>query len=55
MIIADAPDNVSAASGAIAAAAGGSLSKVQTTPLLTAEEGLAAITRAGSVGYKPAG
>jgi uncharacterized protein with GYD domain len=40
--IVDGPDNTSA------------VSKLQTTPLLTSEEGLAAITKAGSIGYRPA-
>jgi uncharacterized protein with GYD domain len=55
VIIAEGTDNVTTAAGLIAVAAAGSLSNIQTTPLLTQEEGLEAITRAGSVGYKPAG
>ncbi|MDP6823590.1 MAG: GYD domain-containing protein [Dehalococcoidia bacterium] len=54
VVIADGPDNVSTAAGVIAVAAGGAVSKLQTTPLLTPEEGLAAITKAGSIGYSPA-
>ena len=42
VLIADMPDNVSAAALAIAAAAGGSLKSIKTTPLLTVEEGMAA-------------
>ncbi len=53
--IVDGPDNATTAAGMIAVAAGGACSKLQTTPLLTAEEGLEAITKAGSVGYRPAG
>ena len=53
--IVDGPDNTTTAAGMIAVAAGGACSKIQTTPLLTSEEGLEAITKAGSVGYRPAG
>lgn len=55
VIIAQGPDNVGTVAGLIAVAAGGAIAKIQTTPLLTAEEGLAAITKAGSIGYSPAG
>ena len=52
-IIMEGPDNVTAASALIAAAAGGALSKIQTTVLMTAEEGLEAIKGAGSIEYRP--
>ena len=52
-IIMEGPDNVTAASALIATAAGGALSKIQTTVLMTAEEGLEAIKGAGSVDYRP--
>ena len=52
-IIMEGPDNVTAASALIAAAAGGALSKIQTTVLMTAEEGLDAIKGAGSMEYRP--
>ena len=54
-IILEGPDNVTAASALIAAAAGGAISKIQTTVLMTAEEGLEAIKGAGSVDYRPPG
>ena len=54
-LIIEGPDNVTAASALIAAAAGGALSKIQTTVLMTAEEGLEAIKGAGSIDYKPPG
>ena len=54
-LILEGPDNVSAASALIAAAAGGAISKIQTTVLMTAEEGLEAIEGAGSVEYRPPG
>jgi uncharacterized protein with GYD domain len=52
--IVDMPDNVSAAAFALAIVAGGACTNVQTTPLLSIEEGLAAMKKAGSSGYKPA-
>ena len=48
------PDNVSAAAIAIAFAAGGACRAVKTTPLLTEEEGVEAMKKAGKCGYKPA-
>ena len=51
----EAPDNVSMAAVAIALGGGGSLSKTETTVLLTVEETLEALRRAGSVGYRPPG
>jgi len=53
VLIAEMPDNVSAAAIAMAAAAGGSLRTIRTTPLLNAEEGLAAVKKAASSGYTP--
>ena len=52
-LIIEGPDNVTAASALIAAAAGGALSKIQTTVLMTAEEGLEAIKGAGGIDYRP--
>ena len=51
----EAPDNVSMAAVAIAIGSGGALSKIETTPLLTVEETLDALSRAGAVGYRPPG
>jgi uncharacterized protein with GYD domain len=48
------PNNVSAAAMAIAFAAGGALKTVKTTPLLSAEEGLEALKKAATSGYRPA-
>jgi uncharacterized protein with GYD domain len=53
VLIAEMPDNVSAAALAMAAAAGGSLKSVKTTPLLTAEEAKAAAAKASESGYTP--
>jgi uncharacterized protein with GYD domain len=54
-ILWEAPDNVSMAAVAVAISAGGALSSLQTTPLLTVEETLAALEKARSVKYKPPG
>jgi uncharacterized protein with GYD domain len=51
----EAPDNVSMAAVAIAIGAGGALSKVETTPLITVEETLKALERARTVGYRSPG
>jgi uncharacterized protein with GYD domain len=47
------PDNISAAAFAMAIAAGGACKNVKTTPLLRVEEGMKAMKKAGSCGYKP--
>ena len=47
------PDNVSAASLVIAAAAGGALKAAKTTPLMTAEEGIEAFKKAAGANYQP--
>jgi uncharacterized protein with GYD domain len=49
----DMPNNVSAAALALAAAAGGSLKAIKTTPLLTIDQAMAALRKAGKSGYKP--
>lgn len=48
------PDNVAAATFAIAVSGGGACKTVKTTPLLTTDEALQAMRGAGSIGYKPA-
>jgi uncharacterized protein with GYD domain len=52
--ITEMPDNVSAAAIGIAFAGGGACKSVQTTPLLTQEEGLQAMNKAATCGYRPA-
>jgi uncharacterized protein with GYD domain len=47
------PDNVSAAAFAVAVAGGGACKNVKTTPLLSLAEGLEAMKKAGTSGYKP--
>lgn len=51
----EAPDNVSAAAVVIAIGAGGALSKIETTPLLSVEETLDALKQAQKVGYRAPG
>ena len=51
--IAEFPDNESAAAFSIAAAAGGAVKAIKTTPLMTAEEAMAAMKKAGGAGYRP--
>ena len=55
VIIVEMPDNVSAAAFSLAAAAGGALRSLKTTPLMSISEGLAAMKRASQAGYKPPG
>lgn len=52
VFIGEFPDNVSAAALSIAAAAGGAVKSIKTTPLLEAAEGLEAIRKAASSGYR---
>ena len=54
-MIVELPDNTTAASLAIGVAGTGSLKAFKTTPLLTAEEGLAAMQAAGQLDYQPPG
>jgi uncharacterized protein with GYD domain len=55
VMIVEMPDNVSMASFAIAASAGGSLKAVKTTPLLSIGDAMAAIKKAPTSGYRPIG
>ena len=50
--IIEMPNNVSAAAFSFAVSAGGGVKAVKTTPLMTVEEGLEAMTKADSCGYK---
>ena len=47
------PDNVSAAAFSMAVSAGGALRAFKTTPLMTAEEAIEAMKKAGKAGYQP--
>jgi uncharacterized protein with GYD domain len=51
----EAPDNVSMAAVALAIAGGGALSSVETTVLLTVDETMDALRKAGQVGYRAPG
>ena len=51
----EAPDNVSMAAVAIAIGGGGALSSLETTVLLTVEETLDALDKAGQLRYRPPG
>jgi len=51
--ICEFPDNVSAASIALTVSAGGAAKAIKTTPLMTIEEGLEAMRRAGGADYQP--
>lgn len=51
----EAPDNVSIAATALAISAGGALSSMQTTVLLSVEETMAALKKAASIKYRPPG
>jgi len=51
----EAPDNVSMAATALAIGAGGALSSIQTTVLLSVEDTLAALQMASSIKYRPPG
>jgi uncharacterized protein with GYD domain len=49
----DMPDNVSAAAFSLAASAGGAIRAIKTTPFLSTDEGVAAMKKAATAGYKP--
>jgi uncharacterized protein with GYD domain len=51
--IVEMPDNVNVAAFSLAASAGGSIKALKTTPLMTVEEGIEAMRRAGGSGYRP--
>ena len=52
LAITEFSDNISAAAISIAFAAGGAVSDIQTTPLLTAAQAVEALRKAGSCGYR---
>lgn len=55
MFIMEAPDNVSAAAISLAVSAGGACKAYKTTPLMTVEEGIEAMRKAGqaAAAYRP--
>ena len=55
VLIVQAPDNIGAAALSLAAAGGGALRSAKTTPLMTMDETIEALKRAGKAGYKSPG
>ena len=55
VVISEFPSNTEAAAFAIVASAGGAVRAFKTTPLLTANEGVEAMTRSSGSGYEPPG
>ena len=53
ILVIEAPDNVSAAACSLVVSASGAFKRFQTTPLLSIEEGMAAMKKAGKINYKP--
>ncbi|MBA5776443.1 GYD domain-containing protein [Stappia sp. F7233] len=53
VLVMDIPDNVSVAAVGMAVAAGGAIKSSKTTVLMSGEDGVAALRKASSVGYKP--
>ena len=51
----EAPDNASMAATAVAIGAGGALSSMNTTVLLSVEETVSALKKASSISYRPPG
>ena len=51
----EAPDNVAMAAVALALSSGGAISSVETTVLLSVDETLEALQKAGEVGYRSPG
>jgi uncharacterized protein with GYD domain len=53
VIIAQGPGTVEAAAAVLAAYSGGAVTELTTTPLLTADEAIAALRKASDVQYRP--
>jgi uncharacterized protein with GYD domain len=53
--IAELPDNASAAAFALAVGAGGAIRSYKTTVLISTNEAVEAMRKAGTVGYQPPG
>jgi len=53
VVIIDGPSAIGAAACSMAVSASGAFKAFKTTPLLSVEEGLAAMKKAGSLSYKP--
>jgi uncharacterized protein with GYD domain len=53
IVIIEGPDLIGAAACSMVVSASGAFKSFKTTPLLTSEEGMAAMKKAGSLKYKP--
>jgi len=53
VLIVEFPDNLTAASVSMILAAGGGVTNIRTTPLMTIEDGVEALKKAGSLSYTP--
>ena len=53
--VVDMPDHVAAAAFSMAISSGGACKNVKTTPLMSVADGMEAMKKAGSSGYKPVG
>lgn len=53
VVIAQMPDEESAAAFSIAATAGGAIKSIKTTPLMTVPQGMRAMRKARRAGYQP--
>ena len=54
IVILELPDNVSAAAFSMAVSAGGAISDIKTTPLMSIEDAVEAMRKAGASVYEPA-
>lgn len=55
VLIVEMPDNVTAAALSLAVTSSGAMKSLKTTPLMTWQEGMEALEKAGSIGYQPPG
>ena len=55
VVVVEMPDNVSAAALALSVGGSGTARSIKTTPLLSIEDGIAALKKAGNSGYKAVG
>jgi uncharacterized protein with GYD domain len=53
VLVVDGSDNVSAAALSLAVSSSGAFKAFKTTPLLNVDEAMAAMKKAGTIGYKP--
>jgi uncharacterized protein with GYD domain len=53
VVVYEVPDNVSAAATSMVIGAGGAVTAIKTTPLISTDEAVEAFSRAKSLSYKP--